>query len=357
MNARNMREGMPWMLAACGALLFGAARPSVPVKVLGHQPGLTFVRFVDPRESAFSAEVPRGWKSSGGLFRFAPVDTRGALETISPEGDVRVSWGDADVPTFTVPNQMLAMAGFREGSWYSPGYGVRILVKRYEPGAVFAEDYVRAKLARQIGCAGLTITRRTQRVDLTQSINALYAQFAAMGQNVREDAGEVVFDCTRNGVTWKGYYLATTLITSSPSGAIWQAEHILGYAAAAAQTAPAEVAMLRLAGSMQLNPQWVRMQQGVTMATSQIVAKTNEQVSNTIRKTFENKWKADDEIFRRDANARRGVTDVLDPETGESWKVQNQSSYYWHKPGSDVIVGTDTYDSPGVGYEPLREVR
>jgi hypothetical protein len=72
------------------------------------------------------------------------------------------------------------------------------------------------------------------------------------------------------------------------------------------------------------------MQQGVTMATSQIVAKTNQQISSTIRKTFENKRKTEDEIFRRDTNARR-------------------------KPGSDMIVGTQTYDPPGLGYERLRK--
>jgi hypothetical protein len=344
-----------WILWTCAVILLASTQPAVPAKVVAHRPGLAFVRFVDPRESAFSAEVPQGWKSSGGLFRFASVDTRGALESSSPEGDIRVSWGDADVPSFTVPNQMLAMAGFSEGSWYSPGYGVRMLVRRYQPGATFAEDYVRTKLARQIGCSGLTINGRAPRADLTQSINALYAQFGAMGQSVREDAGEVSFDCTRNGQPWKGYYLVTTLIASTGSGAIWHAEHVLGYAAAADRVGLARAAMLRLAGSIQLNPEWVRVQDAVTMATSRIVTKTNEHISATIRKTFENKWKTEDEIFRRDANARRGLTNVLDTETGESWTVQNGSRYYWRKSGSDAILGTQTYDPPGFGYEPLRE--
>jgi hypothetical protein len=339
----------------CGAASLALAEPPVPVKVLSHQPGLAFERFVDARENAFSTEVPKGWKSSGGLFRFASVDTRGAVESSSPEGDIRVSCGDADLPPFTVPNQMLAMTGFREGSWYSPGYGVRMMVRRYEPGAAFAEDYVREKVAPQIGCSGLSITRRALRPDLTQSINALYAQLGAMGQSVREDAGEVWFACTRNGRPWQGYYLATTLITSGGGGGVWHAEHVLGYTAATDKVGLAQAAMVHLAASMQVNPEWARMQQGVTMATSQIVAKTNEQISSTVRKTFENKWRTEDETSRKDANARRGVTDVLDPETGESWTVQNGSRHYWRKPGSDAIVGTQTYDLPGPGYEPLRE--
>src|SRR5579864_5160092 len=91
-----------WVLGMCGVVSLAVAEQAVPVKVLSHLPGLTFERFVDAKENAFSAEVPKGWKNSGGLFRFASVDTRGALESISPGGDIRVSWGDAELPPFTV---------------------------------------------------------------------------------------------------------------------------------------------------------------------------------------------------------------------------------------------------------------
>jgi hypothetical protein len=349
-----MRPAILFVLGTCAGFPL-LAEQAVPAKVLSHRPGLAFVRFTDPRENAFSTELPKGWKTSGGLFRVAPVDTRAAVESVSPEGDIRLSAGDADLPPFTIPNQLLAMGGFREGSWYSPGYGVRMMVRRYQPGVVFAEDYVRTKLGPKIGCSDLTITGKGTRPDLTQSINALNAGFAAQGMNVRQDAGEVWFSCTRSGQPWTGYYLAMTQISTGASGGIWTVEHILGYAAAAEKAGVAQAAMLHLAASMQVNPEWVKMQQGVTMATSQIVAKTNEEISSTVRKTFENKWKTDDEIFRRDTNARRGVTDVLDPETGESWTVQNGSNHYWRKPGSDVIVGTQTYDPPGVGYEALQQ--
>jgi hypothetical protein len=145
------------------------------------------------------------------------------------------------------------------------------------------------------------------------------------------------------------------LLTSGAGGGVWHVEHVVGYAAAAAKVPKAEAAMLHLAASMQVNPDWVQMQQGVTMATSRIVAKVNQEISGTIRKTFENRQRTVDETSRRDANARRGVTDLFDPETGESWTVQNGSRYYWHKPGSDVMLGTETFDRPGVGYELLRE--
>jgi len=51
------------------------------------------------------------------MFRFASVDTRGALEVAFPDGKIRISLGDPNVPPFTEPNRMLALTGFREGSW------------------------------------------------------------------------------------------------------------------------------------------------------------------------------------------------------------------------------------------------
>jgi hypothetical protein len=350
-----MRQSVAWCALMIGGAFSSALAEPAPVKVLARQPGLSFVRFVDSRENAFSTEVPKGWKTSGGLFRFAPVDPRGAVESLSPENDIRVTAGDAELPPFTLPNPTLAMAGFREGSWYSPGYGVRMMVRRYLPGAAAATEYVKAMVAPRIACSGLTVGAPIPRPELTQAMNVLYAQLGQAGMSLREDAGEVRFDCSRDGQPWKGYYLVVTLLSSGAGGGIWHVEHVLGYAAAAAKVPKAEAAMLHLAASMQVNPDWVQMQQGVTMATSRIVAKVNQEISGTIRKTFENRQRTVDETSRRDANARRGVTDLFDPETGESWTVQNGSRYYWHKPGSDVMLGTETFDRPGVGYELLRE--
>src|SRR5438132_12005432 len=85
---------------------------------------------------------------------------------------------------------MLAMAGFREGSWYSPGYGVRMMVRQYEPAAVFAEDYVRTKVAPRIGSSRFTISGRASRQDLTQGINAPYGQSGSLKPDYPMRPGE-----------------------------------------------------------------------------------------------------------------------------------------------------------------------
>jgi hypothetical protein len=62
---------------------------------------------------------------------------------------------------------------FPEGSWYSPGYGVQLMVRRYVPGTAFALEYVSGKVAR--GCSDLSMTERRDRPDAVQALNAIYA--------------------------------------------------------------------------------------------------------------------------------------------------------------------------------------
>ena len=78
--------------------------------------------------------LPRGWRVDGGLVRQASVDVRPYVRVNSPDGAVTVALGDSKVPPFAVPNAQLDYAGFGEGTWYSPGYGVRMLVRRFRRG-------------------------------------------------------------------------------------------------------------------------------------------------------------------------------------------------------------------------------
>ena len=331
----------------------GTARGAVAT-VVSHTPPVLFVLFSDPKEQAFTVEVPKGWSVRGGLFRLAAVDTRPALELTSPDGAIRITSGDAEIPTFTLPSQTLAFAGFNEGAWYSPGYGVRMMVRRYLSGAQFAEQYVRDRVLTSIHCESGRIVDRQDRTDLSGAVNELYKSQSSAAGAVRLDVGEVRFECIRGGTRWQGYYLAGTLLIGSQLGGIWHVDHLAGYAATQAQAPLAEAIALHMIRSARINPEWARVQQGLTANVSQIVAHTNSAISDGIKKTFERRWVAEAEVMRKDANMRRETTDLVDPDTGETWNVRSQSRYFWRKPGSDVIVGTETFEVPGVGFQPLQ---
>jgi hypothetical protein len=313
-------------------------------------PEVKWVRWQDPRENAFSLDTPEGWNVTGGAFRFASVDVRKAVEASSPDGSIRITGGDPELPTFTEPNQMLAMSGFREGSWYSPGYGVNMLVRRYTPGAQFAREYVATRAAR--GCANLTFTGARNRPDVDAPLNQLMSGLAAVGGIMRMQSGEVTFTCDQNGRPASGYYFAGSLASGSAGmpGGIWRVEYLYGYLAAREQAALAQQILSRMLTSYQDNPQWLAMQQNITAATSRIVTQTQQEVSKMISDSFEYRNQVDDEISRRRQNAILGTVDVIDAATGREFKVENSSNYYWldHR---GVIVGTETDTRPGLDFE------
>jgi len=311
-------------------------------------PRLDYVRWQDPKESAFSIEVPRGWSVTGGMFRFAPVDTRGAVELTSPDGQIRITSGDAEIPTHTVPTQTLAMAGFHEGSWYSPGYGLRMIVRRYLPGVNYASEYVQQKVGAR--CPGVQILDARDRPDLAQQHGQAYSQSGYVSQ--RFTVGEVAFTC---GGSMRGTFVAATLATGTPDSATWVVKALVGYVAPASQVAAAETVLGHLIESFETNPQWAQMQQGVTAASSRIVARTQAQISTSMSESYWSRQRSQDNLSRQWSNVTLGQTDVVDPATGEKWKVASGNNYYWRKEGTGQVAGTETWTRPDIDFTPLKE--
>ena len=66
--------------------IIGAETPGAAAAPAAGPGGLQYVRFSDPKEGAFTIDVPAGWKTEGGLFRFHAIDPRAAVESVSPDG-------------------------------------------------------------------------------------------------------------------------------------------------------------------------------------------------------------------------------------------------------------------------------
>ncbi len=298
---------------------------------------INYVRWTDPRETAFTIEVPAGWKVEGGLIRVSAVDPRGVWAVTSPDGSVKITGGDAQVPVHVVPNHTLAFSGFREGSWYSPGYGTRMLVRRFVDGASFAREYV-AQRAGSV-CADLSFTETRNRPDL-----------AAGGSGT--SFGDVSFTCTQNGRPMRGYYLAGTKFTGMQGIGIWNMEHLIGFLAAPEQVDTARTVMMHIVQTAQLNPEWVAGQQRTTQAVSNIVARTNAEISQQIDDSYWSRHAGDSEMSRRQSNATLGVVDAEDPETGRRFRVESGSDYYWID-NAGHIAGTRTDSTPNVDFRQL----
>jgi hypothetical protein len=149
-----------------------------------------------------------------------------------------------------------------------------------------------------------------------------------------------------------GYYFAGTQLTLHSAGGIWNVEHLGGFLAASPRAAEAQTVLGRIIQSIQVNPQWASMQQNIAANTSQIVSRTNQEISRMISDTYRTRQSVDDELSRRRSNATLGVEDVTDPLTGREFKVESGSNHYWidHR---GAVVGTDTDTRPTLDFRAL----
>ncbi len=309
---------------------------------------LSYTRFTDPYEGAFSCEVPAGWQVKGGTVRKTAVDVRAFLRLTSPAG-VTVFVGDPEIGTFVVPSQVSAMGGLREGSPYSPGYGSSMTIRSYIPGVQFAQEYAR-RVAGGLGLSEVRPKDVRQRPDLSGRENGVAQQAWT--------AGEISFEGMRQGRPVAGYVLAATKLVVIAETGMWNLTTLLGFVAPVDQAATATAAIQRVMQTFTVSSQWFGQQQQTTAKTSQIVTETNNRVSQGISDTYWARQRAQDRSHEGFSDYMRGRVRLKDPESGEEMEGRAGNNYYWRVRGTDTVVGgNDPTPPPAIDVTELEQVR
>jgi len=340
------------LLASLKSFRFGLPEKNAPAPA---RPSIPYIAWQDPAERAFSLEVPSGWQVQGGTVRRAAVDLVHVVQAVSPDRKAIIQFNDGNIPSFALPNSMLEWTGFREGSWYSPGYGVRHLVMRYQPGLTFLLGYLQQNYAPRL--SSFQVAEQKDRPDFVEQFNRIYSQSQVYGISSRLDAGDALFRYEQDGEKGVGYGLAVTQITKSMSDGVgnWSVSLLLVMAGPESQAETIREIGTHMFQTIRMSPQWVAGQQQLTADVSRIVTETGQAISGIIHDTYEARQGTLDDINRKFSNAMLGVTDVVDPATGETYKVQAGHNYYWSRGGTNAIVGTDTFTRPDIDFTPLIE--
>lgn len=338
-SLRSFRFGLPDKTA-----------PAEPAK-----PKIQYVSWQDPVEQAFSLEVPAGWRIQGGTQRRASVDIVHILHAVSPDQKIQIIFNDGNIPVFAIPSQTLLWGGFREGSWYSPGYGFRMMVMSYRPGLAFILDYLQRNFAPRLG--SFELVDRKERPDIVADFNRIYSQSQAYGISFQLHAGDAAFRYNQGGEPGLGYGLAVTQVVQSAAmgGGNWSVTLLLVTTCPEAEAETVRETSTHMFQSFRMNPQWVASQQQLTADVSRIVTETNQAISGIINDSYWTRQGVLDNVHRKFSNATLGVTDVVDPATGESYKVEAGHNYYWVRSGGNQAVGTGTYTRPDIDFSPLVE--
>jgi hypothetical protein len=335
----TIRGGMgTLMLAGAPAATFASRLPAL-VKILGSlsltpatgpQASVDFVRIQEAKESAFSIEVPRGWKSEAALYRLGATDTRSEVQTMAPDSSVWVFSGDRNIGKFMTLSPQLLQLGAREGGVYNTGTS-SFTYMRFLPGAQFAQGYVQ----RRFAAARILASR-----DLPELAQRMAAQRYRLGNPMggRLDCGEVDFEYQGKS----GRVLVTTEISSSPMGnSFWSVTYLQGYLALPGKDALSQQVLTRLMESARVNPQWMM---GELRMQADIAQQNIEALHNTQRvqaQMINERWASETRRAQGRGEELLGRYQVQDPATGEQYTVAAGSNYYYRL-GRNGVAGSNT---------------
>lgn len=294
---------------------------------------MRFKHWVDPTENAFSVEVPSDWGVQGGIKRSDVEIKKTEWVAYSPDGQVMIRGGDVGLPAqYIEPSQAIASAGYREGQWYQGG----MFISRFMPGVAYASQYVQMKFGQN--CSNLQWLFQKDRPDYVHEL----ARQGLVLQGYHTTAGEVAFTCQINDQPYVGYvFTETSAAPGMGVATIWSSRVLYGFLSPANRAREADAVLHRTVASLTLNPQWAAREIGRERRILDELKRYNEFAYNLQKQTQAERMAALDRVSERTQDALSGKTNVIDPQTGQQYKAQSGSSYYWIDPTRNVIAGTD----------------
>lgn len=289
----------------------------------------------DSRENAFSIEVPKGWKVSGGAYRLGANNPRFLVDMTSPDGHTNLRVGDSAVPAFSVPQP-----GGREGQRYSTGVDWGITA-RYLPGKDFAASYAQARFGGM--CQNLQLKTTNPLPPVLAPEREVIAR-TAQGEVVNTTtAGEALFRCIANGQEMVAYVWAETTLTTSNFSPIrnWAATGLVSFLAPRAQAPMAGKMLEHSARSLTLNPDWVARQAALSRQSTATVLQQAQQLMAAQQQRYQ---RLDAERHRQSMEMDdiiNGVQWTTDPATGQHHEAPlGPNANYFYNPNTGVAVNS-----------------
>jgi len=310
---------------------------------------LAFETWREPNEGAYTIDVPRGWRVSGGIRRVTPVDVRSALGVVSPDGAIRIFIGDYDLMPRRELDRAGQMAGLREGQVLGGS-----LIARYQSGVQVAEGYPAWKLCRQARITQSGILRRE-----TETLNNQVAQYGrSMATAASASVGEAIFHCPEG----EGFVMATTVLARPAQGrgvSVWTVYQLSGFLTRDPQRAFfAKYVLSQMLASQRMNHEWeVRASQAAGKYASSVMQMSDAITRTTIQHAKQQaalgsaggwnhpntgdvpKIKQDPHVEEQRDIANRGTRQVCD-DVGTCKTVDNSWTTVFHDNSGNVRPGS-----------------
>lgn len=315
--------------------LGGRGGPAQEARTAG-RPALNSQRIQEPRENAYSLELPAGWRVEVGVYREGAMAPRFEASAVAPQGDATLFLGERNVGSFTAPTRDFEQLGMREGMVYNPTGVNPMPILRYLPGEAFARYWLNMRLkgARETGARALPEFAQQLAAERYRHGNALDA---------RVHAGELDFE-------YQGQRGKVTVATEVYGGAMgvtqWSLIFLAGHFAADAKSELAARAVAHAVGSVQVNLEWLRRDRYFARLDHERAMATLRYTNDLFRQTMAERSESSARNARGIGDTLAGTFRVLDPTTNEYTTVQAGSNFYYRVNHTNAVFGVNQEQTP-----------
>ena len=325
----TFQEALPHLTTVLDSFRLVAEKPPAAPKV----PAQDYVQWVDPRERAFSTEVPRGWQAEGGLFRVGAIGTRVSVVMSSPDKSVQIVLGDMSTPRFILPSEVVCSLGNCNGQPMPNGDIVAQFMHAGDIGAQIVQRRFGGQPSGKRDRADLVNFRRARQPMMGGTINAM-------------TAADVDF-------TLQDGRMGTATILNSgyqvPGlGGAWTVDDFGAFIAPRERMAEAATIYGHVIASTRTNPQWLAAElRSQAAASEQYLAYQRDSAALQQKVTVE-RWASQDKNNAAWRDALTNTVRLTDPQTGQAIELQSSDRYFFRSndPLKDVLVGTATDANP-----------
>jgi hypothetical protein len=345
---------LPALILATSALIPAAALAQSTSAVAAAS--VRWTRFTDPREKAFTVDVPAGWTIRGGLFRMGFSDTRAMVDMQSPDGRIDVRLGDVAVPTYALPSPNHE----REGEPYDLGAQAQMVVARYRTGPEFVVLYSHARFHDL--CRNPRGEPNAAQISLPDIV--------AGDRPDQTSSGQITYRCDAAAAKGSaaGSAIAYAWVRASLYKSLWGVSPLGSFFATADQADLARAVLLHSTKAFTINPEWIeyqkrmdaqgleyqraRQQQRMVALGQQVQQfEAQMQAMRAQVSSFERHQAAQAAQVEGFTNVLNGITPTIDPMTGQARQVwTGPAGHYWTNGVGDVV---NSNSQPSASYHEI----
>ena len=315
----------------------------------GNAGGISFVRFQEPNESAFSILAPQGWRQQGGIFRVNAAQAGGPLNAMEAKCDwLLMSDAQGRVAFRILPDIVFAHQGigagfFPPGSYYQ-GAEVRPLVD----AATHLTHLIHQLHPNAAGLRVVEIHRLPGEIEaMSRGLaysNQLLTQIGLGAMTFQCDAAGAIYDYTEAVTTYREVML--TGIVNMRAAMTWKNTRTLAFRAPAAEFERWRPVMDVMRFSIRFNPQWVLKESQGQQQRAKIVLRVFDEIRRIDREIVSHTNVNRQEIMNDNFLVLTGQEEFVNPHTGEIEVDTDAFRYRWETPGGDIYYTNREEENP-----------